>query len=173
MTTTPSDGDSAETEPSKSARKRAAHAAQRLGEELIRLRDGDLDALELPETLAQAIRDARRITSRSAGARQRQYIGRLMRDIDLEAVQKLLAAHASAATLEARRFRRIETWRERLMAGGPAALDELASLYPGLERARWIEWIEAAASERARTQASGAAARALFRELRALLEGQK
>ena len=173
MTSTPSDGDPEEREPSKSARKRAAHAAQRLGEELIRLRDADLDSLGLPETLAQAIRDARRITSRGAGARQRQYIGRLMREIDLEAVQKLLAARAATAALEAQRFRRIESWRERLMADGPAALEELAALQPGLERARWIEWIEAARAERERASGSGAAARALFRELRALLDTRK
>ena len=173
MTATPSDGDSETQEPSKSARKRAAHAAQRLGEELIRLRDAELDSLGLPETLAQAIRDARRIKSRGAGARQRQYIGRLMREIDLEAVQKLLAARAAAAALEAQRFRRIESWRERLLDAGPAALDELAALHPGLERARWIEWIEAARAERARASGSGTAARVLFRELRALLDARK
>ena len=173
MTSTPSERDPETQEPSKSARKRAAHAAQRLGEELIRLRDADLDSLGLPETLAQAIRDARRIKSRGAGARQRQYIGRLMREIDLEAVQKLLAARAAAAALEAQRFRRIEGWRDRLMDDGPAALDELAALHPGLERARWIEWIEAAQRERARAPGCGAAARALFRELRALLEARQ
>lgn len=172
MKSDPSDGDSGE-EPSKSARKRAAQAAQRLGEQLIGLRDVELDALGLPETLAQAIRDARRIASRGAGARQRQYIGKLMREIDLEAVQSLLAARADAAALEAQRFRRIESWRERLIEAGPAALDELASLYPSLERARWSAWIEDARSERARSHSSGAAARVLFRELRALLEAQK
>ncbi len=172
MTSDPSDGDSGE-ELSKSARKRAAQAAQRLGEQLIGLRDSELDALGLPETLVQAIRDARRISSRSAGARQRQYIGKLMREIDLEAVQNLLAARADAAARQAQRFRRIESWRERLMDAGPAALDELASLYPSLERARWFEWVEAARSERERTHASGAAARVLFRQLRALLEAQK
>ncbi len=34
--------------PSKSARKRAAHAAQDLGEALLRLPDAELTALELP-----------------------------------------------------------------------------------------------------------------------------
>ena len=37
--------------PSKSARKRAAHAAQDLGEHLIKLRDAQLEALALPEQL--------------------------------------------------------------------------------------------------------------------------
>ena len=84
----------ADERPSKSARKRAAHAAQDLGETLIRLRDTELDALSLPERLTDAIREARRITSRGGGARQRQYIGKLMRDIDLEPIRAALAARS-------------------------------------------------------------------------------
>ncbi len=37
--------------PSKSMRKRDAHALQDLGEELIELRDSELVALDLPEIL--------------------------------------------------------------------------------------------------------------------------
>jgi ribosome-associated protein len=77
--------------PSRSARKRAAEAAQDLGEELIRLKEYELDAIELPEELREAIREARRITSRAAGARQRQFIGRLMRLIDPAPIEAALA----------------------------------------------------------------------------------
>jgi len=84
--------DSPEDRPSKSALKRAALAAQQLGEELILLKDADLDALELPERLSDAVRQARRIRSRAAGARQRQYIGKLMREMDLEPIRAALAA---------------------------------------------------------------------------------
>ncbi len=83
--------------PSKSARKREALAAQRLGEELIALADADLEALDLPDRLAEAIREARGITSRGAGARQRQYIGRLMREIDVDAVREALTERRDAA----------------------------------------------------------------------------
>jgi ribosome-associated protein len=79
--------------PSKSARKRAAHAAQELGERLLTLRDAALEPLGLPAELTQAVREARAITSRAARARQRQYIGRLMRTLDpelLRAVRVLL-----------------------------------------------------------------------------------
>ena len=90
------EADEAGTEPpSKSARKRAAHAAQDLGEELVRLRDQELEALELPEALLEAIRAARRITSRAALARQRQYIGRLMRELDPAPIRAALAARGA------------------------------------------------------------------------------
>lgn len=83
-----------EDKPSKSARKREALAAQRLGEELVLLKDADLLALELSERLTEAIQHARHIRSRAAGARQRQYIGKLMREIDPEPILAALAARS-------------------------------------------------------------------------------
>ena len=78
--------DEADDPPSKSARKRSALAVQKLGQQLVALRDTDLVALNLPERIADAIRSARRITSHGALARQHQYIGKLMRDIDTDAI---------------------------------------------------------------------------------------
>jgi ribosome-associated protein len=153
--------------PSKSARKRAAHAAQDLGEELTRLKEAELAALALPESLAEAIRAARRIRSRAALARQRQYIGKLMRDIDPEPIRAALAARSAVDARETERFKRLEAWRERLVTEGPAALEELSRLHPALERHEWLERIAAARTERARGD-PGTAARELFRALRAL-----
>ena len=163
--------------PSKSARKRAAHAAQDLGEALIRLRDPDLDALGLPDTLAEAIRAARQIKSRAAGARQRQYIGKLMREIDPEPIRAALAARSERDAIETQLFKRAEGWRERLIADGDGALDELARLRPGLDRTDWTRRVAAARHERlvkersamARSGTVGPAGRELFRALRALL----
>src|SRR5437870_842786 len=88
--------------PSKSARKREALALQKLGEELVRMRLADLDRLPLPENLREAIDEARRLTSRGALARQRQFIGKLMRDIDLAPVEAALAALTEERNARAR-----------------------------------------------------------------------
>ena len=157
--------------PSKSARKREASAAQRLGEELIELRDAELAALDLPEPLIHAVREARAIKSRGAGARQRQYIGRLMRAVDPTAIRAALAARAAQAVLEARRFQRVELWRTRLIEEGAPALAELAGLHPQIDRAEWQRRLAAVGEERARGS-SGGASRELFRALRALLDAQ-
>jgi len=154
--------------PSKSARKRAAHDAQHLGETLVRLRDAELDALNLPETLADAIRAARTITSRGGGARQRQYIGKLMREVDLEPIRSALNARSEESAREGERFKRIEQWRERLITGGATALEELERWRPGIDRDEWNRRIADAQTERARTGGTGAAGRELFRALRAL-----
>lgn len=80
-----------EEQPSKSARKRAAHAAQALGERLIALKDSDLLALNLPEVLLQAVREAKRIKARGGLARQKQFIGKLMRELDTATIEADLA----------------------------------------------------------------------------------
>jgi ribosome-associated protein len=154
--------------PSKSARKRAAHAAQDLGQALLRLPDAELSALELPEALREALREARRITSRAALARQRQYIGKLMRQVDPEPLRAALAARSERDARETERFRRTENWRDRLMTGGESALEELARWYPAIDVGAWRRRIGAARAEREHGGSAGAASRELFRALRAL-----
>lgn len=163
-----SDDDSTER-PSKSARKRAAHAAQDLGEALISLSDTELAALALPDELRAALRAARRITSRAAGARQRQYIGKLMRELDPVPLRAALAARGAVSAREAERFRRVEEWRERLIEHGGVALAELRRAHPGIDTSEWERRVAAAQAERGRAGAAGAA-RELFRALRALFD---
>jgi len=159
-------------EPSKSARKRAAHAAQDIGEELIRLRDSDLEKLDLPERVMDAIREARRITARGGLARQRQYIGKLMRDVDLEPIRAFFASRSGIDARETERFKRVEAWRERLITEGASALAELERWRSGIDRDEWSRRVGAAQEERTRTGAGGPAGRELFRALRALFEAE-
>jgi ribosome-associated protein len=154
--------------PSKSARKRAAHAAQDLGEALLRLPEAELSALELPEALREALRAARRIASRAALARQRQYIGKLMRQVDQEPIRAALAARSERDARETERFRRTENWRDRLVTEGETALQELARWHPAIDVSAWRQRIGAARAERERGGGAGAASRELFRALRAL-----
>jgi len=154
--------------PSKSARKRAAHAAQQLGETLLRLGDAELAALQLPEELLDAIRGARRISSRAAALRQRQYIGKLMRAVDPQPLRAALDALRERAARETERFRRTEHWRERLIAEGEPALAELARWRADIDLDEWRRRVSAARAERARAGAGGAAGRELFRALRTL-----
>jgi ribosome-associated protein len=93
------DGDELAERPSRSARKRAAEYMQKLGVRLVALRESQLQALDLPEELHAALREARRLRGQSALARQHQYIGRLMRDLDaapIEAALDMAAAFGRA-----------------------------------------------------------------------------
>ena len=159
-----------EEPPSKSARKRAAHAAQDLGETLITLRERDLEALDLPSALLDAVRAARSLRSRAALGRQRQYIGKLMRQIDPEPIRRALASRSERDAEETERFKRAELWRTRLLKEGDAALTALAAARPDLDRAHWERLLRAARTEQpAESATQGPAGRALFRALRGLL----
>jgi ribosome-associated protein len=73
---------------SRSERKRRAEALQKLGVRLTTLRPARLEKLQLPPELLEALMEARRLRSRAALARQRQFIGRLMRGLDPEVLER-------------------------------------------------------------------------------------
>src|SRR5271168_888004 len=162
---------SAETEEeirSKSARKREAASLQELGIKLSALPDQEIKALDLPDTLFVALRDLRRLPSHGAQVRQRQYIGKLMRNIDPEPVLAKLAERKQRHDLQIRQFQEIERWRDRLFSEPKAATDELLKEYPNADRAVLAKLLEKAAKERVE-QRSPVGARELFAFLRQLL----
>src|SRR5262245_15490247 len=161
-------GQDAGGRPSKSARKREAAAAQDLGVRLIKLKESELVALELPEKLFDAIMLARRITSRGGLARQRQYIGKLMRDLDTAPIEAALDAKSRGAALDAGKHKRIEAWRTRLLTEGPAALDELLKWHPDADRKSLQLLIAKATGARVDSGSRENASRELFRALRGL-----
>lgn len=79
-----------ESKPSKSARKREYIALQKLGEELVMLRESDLLSMPLDEDLLEAVQAAQRIKAHGALRRQKQYIGKLMRHVDPEPINAAL-----------------------------------------------------------------------------------
>jgi ribosome-associated protein len=157
--------------PSKSALKREAEELQKLGEALIDLPDAVLEHLPLPETLRDAVANARRFASHGAQLRQRQYIGKLMRKIDVEPIRRALEARQQELRLEARRFQRIEQWRERLISEPDIAVPELLAELPGADAER-LRSLAAAAAKDACDAATPRAARLLFQYLRELFSLQ-
>jgi ribosome-associated protein len=157
-----------EEQRSKSARKREAASLQELGIKLSALPDQEIKALNLPDSLFVALRDLRRLPSHGAQVRQRQYIGKLMRDIDPEPVLAKLAERKQRHDLEIRQFQEIERWRDRLLSEPASGLDELLREYPQADRAALVKLLEKAERERLE-QRSPVGARELFAFLRRLL----
>ncbi len=156
--------------PSKTRRKAEMHALQDLGERLIDLDDGKLDALSgealLPERLVEAVREARRITAWGARKRQLQFIGRLMREVDPAPVEQRLEAWSQGLHADTARQHALERWRTRLI-DEPDALAALASAYPALDAATLRPLIAKARDERLRGTPPHAF-REIFRVLKAL-----
>lgn len=108
--------------PSKNARKREQQALQELGEYLIPLKSRELDSIGLSEELLHAVRAAAKITSHGALRRQKQLIGKLMRQNDADLIRARLDALTAGAQREKQLFAKAERWRDRLLADGTAAL---------------------------------------------------
>ena len=67
---------------SRSCRKRESAALQKRGEELAALGPGVWKTLSLPEDLVEALEDLHAMKKHEARRRQKQYIGRLMREAE-------------------------------------------------------------------------------------------
>jgi len=161
-------GDAEAERLSKSARKREAASLQELGVQLSALPEQEMAALDLPEKLFVALRDLRRLPSHGAQVRQRQYIGKLMRNIDPEPVLAKLAEKKLRHDSEIRRFQHIERWRDRLLSDPVPGLDELLQEYPQADRSALTRLLEKAERERVE-QRSPVGARELFAFLRQLI----
>jgi ribosome-associated protein len=147
--------------PTKGELKRQAQEIQELADRLVGAPEALVDALELPEKLADAIALARRITAHGAALRQRQFVAKLMRSVDPEPIRQALEADALTARQAAAQFRRAERWRDRLVAEPDAAAEFLAEFSP-VDRAELARLVRAASAERAAGR-SGHAGRELFR----------
>jgi ribosome-associated protein len=117
---------------SKTKRKQEMTALQSLGARLVDLPESQIAELPMEENLREAVLEAKRITSHEAKRRQMQYVGRLMREIDPAPLRERLEAMTGHSAQAAARHRRLETWRERLLADDEA-LTAFAAEHPGAD----------------------------------------
>ena len=117
---------------SKTKRKQEMTALQSLGAKLVELPESQIAEIPMEDTLREAVLEAKRIKSHEAKRRQMQYIGRLMREIDSAPLRERLEAIDGHSAQAAARHRRLESWRERLLADD-AALTAFAAEHPGAD----------------------------------------
>ena len=151
-------------EPSKSERKRQARDLQNIGRQLAEIAPDDLLELNLSVQLADALANYRRFPSFEARRRQLQFIGKLMRNADIEPIQELLNRRAGKSAAARYEFHQLEQWRERLLTE-PDALTEYLSAHPGADRQRLRQQLQRVRKARNETQRKDAS-RELFRILR-------
>jgi ribosome-associated protein len=163
------DRDGLDDGPSKSERKRQDRELRALGAELVELPPAELEALQLPEKLHDAVVACRRITAHGARLRQEMYIAKVMRNVDVEPIRLALARRSERDRQRVRHEHVLEQWRERLLADEAAAWTEIAQKVApeALQQLRGL-----ARQARAEQAASRppAASRQLFRRLREALE---
>jgi len=160
--------------PSRSQNRRDALEVLALGEKLVSLTEAQLSKLPVPDSLLPHIRECKRITAQIAHKRQLQYLAKQMRREDdevLDAIRDALDEKGEAARREVAAMHRIETWRERLLEGGDAALAELLDEHPEADRQVLRQLVRNTLEERKRNKPPRAF-RELYRELRDLLLAQ-
>lgn len=108
------------------------HELQALGAALAALPESQLQAMNLAEDLRDALLEAKRIKSHEAKRRQMQYVGRLMRSLDPAPIRARLAELEGNSAQATARHRRLEAWRERLLADDEA-LTAFAAEHPGAD----------------------------------------
>ena len=114
--------------PSKTERKREQAALRKLGEKLIGLSAVELEALPIEEELKDALSQAASMHARGALRRQKQLVGKLLREADADAIQRALDARTSCDRRAKRVFALAEAWRDRVIAEGAPAVEELRAM---------------------------------------------
>lgn len=127
--------DNQELPESKSERKRQMTALQELGEALLKLKPAHLQKMPLSDKLRDAIATYHRLPNRNeARRRQLQFIGKVMRSEDHEAIQSELDRLLTPDARQAGRSREIERWCLRLSEGDGDVIEAFLDAYPSAER---------------------------------------
>ena len=115
--------------------KRESDELQDLGKELLTLRTDLFNRIGLPDKLAEALAEAKRITNFEGKRRQMQYVGKLMRKLEPELVQaarQALEEQQKGSATEKLQLHLAEQWRDRLIADD-GALPAWMAEHPGTD----------------------------------------
>ena len=118
---------------SKTRRKQQMVELQSLGEDLVELSSERIKKIDIPEDLRSAVSDAQRMTRHDeAKRRQMQYIGKIMRHVDVEPIRAALALVRGESASETARLHRLERLRTELLAD-ETVLQVIATDYPAVD----------------------------------------
>lgn len=107
--------------PSKTRLKQVSHELQELGEAVVALPDARLDGLAISETLLDAIRQFKKTKTFEGRRRQMQYIGKLMRNHDVEPIRQAVTDMQLGRAKDSLALHQTERWRAELLADDAAA----------------------------------------------------
>lgn len=118
---------------SKTKRKQAMEELQALGEELVALASDQVKRIDIPDDLRSAVSEAQRMTKHDeARRRQMQYIGKLMRSVEVEPIRAALALVRGESAGETAKLHRLERLRADFLAD-EKVVHEIAQRYPGVD----------------------------------------
>jgi len=158
------DQDNDDEAPSKSQIKREMHALRDLGERIADLSPTQRSTLPLGTRMQAALVEFDRLRAREARRRHLSFIGKLMREEDLEALRKGLEMLDAASASHARALHALEAWRDALIASD-AQLAAFIDRYPHADRPHLRNLIRRCRRSGDGEGGPGASARRHYREL--------
>lgn len=159
-----------EFEPkSKSQIKREMEALQQMGRALTELKPAQLAEVPISSSLQEAIDLYQKVQHKEARRRQLQFIGKLMRAEDDEAIQAALDRFDTSSRAHAQALHELEAWRERLIDGANDEITAFVSAHPQVDVQQLRQWVRKARKDKESGKNTGAAKK-LFQFLRATQE---
>lgn len=137
---------------SRSQIKRETQELQEMGEQLVEMSKNQLSNIPLTPELGEAITLARRLKSREAKRRQIGYIGKLIRNTDLEPIhQAIEKIRTHGQRHQALRQQSID-WAQRMCAQGPGLIEEFLGEFHHGDRQQLRQLQRASAKEAANNE---------------------
>lgn len=144
--------------PSKTQLKAEADEKQALGEALLTLRADLMARLDLPDKLLEALKEAKRITHFEGRRRQMQFIGKLMRPLDMEPIRAAIDEQANGSADLTLALHLAEQWRDKLIASDEV-LAQWMTDYPNTDSQQLRALIRQARKDIAKPETPGEAPR--------------
>lgn len=155
---------------SKTQVKKEMHALQALGEELVELSPASRAKIPMSAELADALKLADKMPKKHEALRRHlQFIGKIMRNEDLEPIERALALIRNTNQAATRKFHLVEDWRDKLIANNDAVTEFIAE-YPGVDVQQLRTLIRNAKKEQEKNQPPKAY-RELFQLIKPLIIG--
>ena len=118
---------------SKTQVKKEMQDLRDLGESLIALTQTQRNSLNLPQKLQEAIEEAPRIKNWNAQKRHLSFIGKLLRDVDIEALTQSLNQLKEKGHRGAKLLPFVEQWTDKLIDGENDQLQAFIEQHPQCE----------------------------------------
>jgi len=102
---------------------------QNIGESLVALPRDVLNKFELPDSLKHEVFEAKNIRQNGAKRRQLQFIGKIMRNIDVDPIRIQLEQLKQPSAAKVKLLHATESWRNKLL-DDEQSLKDFSALYP-------------------------------------------
>jgi len=154
---------------SRTSRKKDCEETLELGEKILALTKDELSQINMDEELQHAFEEGQKIKSHAALKRQKHYIAKLMRGRDTEPLAAQLNLVLHKDDIHSAAFKRMEKWRDTLIADGDKGINTFLQEYPHADRHHMRQLVRNIANEK-KNNKPPASFRAIFKYIREVVD---